>query len=90
MAATEWGVPYEGTDLPVTEEWIEEHGGDYIAFELHLELHDIIDACGIDDFMDHADGLLGVSLSDCSWRPLRMDEDGSIVVRYVGMVPENL
>jgi hypothetical protein len=91
MTASEWGIPYEGTDLPVTEEWVAEHAGDYIAFEVALPLHEIIDASGIDGFMDVVDDILGVTLEDCSWRLLRVDAlDDDVVVRYVGMVPEDL
>jgi hypothetical protein len=89
MAESEWGIPYDGEDLPVTEEWVEEHGGDYVAFELHLELQELIDVSGIDGFMDYADYLIGTTLSDCSWRLLRAEDD-KVVVRLVGMVPENL
>jgi hypothetical protein len=83
----EWGIPYTG-NLPVTDDWIKEHQGDYYAFRIRLSLHDIIDACGIDSFMDIADEQVGVPLEDCQWEAVGHSDDGTIIIRYVGMIPE--
>lgn len=86
---SEWGIPYDGDGLPVTAEWIEENGGNYVGFYLEFDLDELIEMGGIDNFMDVAEVKVGVLMTDPTWKLVKAD-DMLITIRYVGCINEEL
>jgi hypothetical protein len=77
-----------GGELPVSEDWVEEHHGEEWQFEIALRLGEIIEAEGIDDMNEIVDDVTGVMLMGATYEfggTGLPPED--IIIRVSGTVP---
>lgn len=76
---------YEGP-VPVTEDWVEEHEGEYWAIQYVTSFDDIIDVNGMREMNDLADAITGVVLEDVSHDPVSLLENGKLLMEVSGNV----
>jgi hypothetical protein len=83
---------YQG-QLPVEEDWVERHVGDYVTFEIPISIYKLIHAGGIEEVNAIVDHITGVVLSDLSYGVGTWDAEDSpdpfqLLMRVSGIVEE--
>lgn len=85
-------IIYDG-DLPVTEEWVAEHVGQWVTIHMATNFYELLECVGPDEWWEIMDQRLGVVLAqwDVAVVPWDRDEpaDENILLAITGMVEKD-